>query len=179
MTLYDDLDVDTSATSDEIKKAYKKKAQASHPDRKSGDADEFNRVKKAYEVLKNPISRMEYDDTGTVADGDPVKRKLEELFNAVIAEGDFSRNLITQCRSKVSLVKTSYTAEINKLTAVRASLAAQLGRIETKDGDNMFEGMIEVRIKNIDRDLANHNAQSQLMLDVMTILNDYTDTYSI
>ena len=55
--------VEKNANTDEIKKAYKKKAQVHHPDR-GGDKEKFQEVNEAYEVLSNAERRQKYDKYG-------------------------------------------------------------------------------------------------------------------
>lgn len=65
MNYYEILGVDKGASPDEIKTAYRKKAQETHPD-KGGDADQFKAVQQAYEILSNPDKRALYDKNGRV-----------------------------------------------------------------------------------------------------------------
>lgn len=66
---YDILGVSHTATSDEIKKAYRKKAHQYHPDKDSGDEEEFKQVNEAYQVLGNDTKRRQYDQFGQTFDG--------------------------------------------------------------------------------------------------------------
>ena len=49
---YELLHVDKNATSEEIKKSYRKLAMKNHPD-KGGDPELFQKITEAYEVLSN------------------------------------------------------------------------------------------------------------------------------
>lgn len=70
-TLYKILEIEETATAEEIKKAYYKKAKEHHPDSnidKNWTAEEiheheaiFNKIKHAYDVLKDEDSRKKYD----------------------------------------------------------------------------------------------------------------------
>ena len=70
---YEVLGVEKSASTDDIKKAYRKKALQYHPDRNPGDKEaeaKFKECNEAYEVLSNDEKRSRYDQYG-FAGGDP------------------------------------------------------------------------------------------------------------
>ena len=59
--LYKVLDVPTTASFDEIKSSFLKKAKETHPDKEHGSAELFQTVNNAYEVLSDPQQRAEYN----------------------------------------------------------------------------------------------------------------------
>ncbi len=65
---YEVLGVSKSASTDEIKKAYRRLAMKHHPDRNEGDSDasekKFKEAKEAYEVLKDSQKKATYDQFG-------------------------------------------------------------------------------------------------------------------
>ena len=64
---YEVLGVEKTATADQIKKAYRKKAIQYHPDKNPGDKEaeeKFKEAAEAYEVLSNPDKRARYDQFG-------------------------------------------------------------------------------------------------------------------
>jgi molecular chaperone DnaJ len=64
---YDVLGVERNATEAEIKKAYRKMAMQYHPDRNGGDKvaeERFKEATEAYEVLRDPQKRAQYDRFG-------------------------------------------------------------------------------------------------------------------
>jgi len=69
---YKVLGVERDASADDIKKAFRKLAHQYHPDKHKGDKDieeKFKSINEAYEVLKDPNKRAQYDRFGYVGAG--------------------------------------------------------------------------------------------------------------
>lgn len=67
--LYEILGVSRNASQEEIRKAYLKLAHKYHPDKTGGDKDAETKLKEinaAYDVLKNPEKRKQYDQFGSM-----------------------------------------------------------------------------------------------------------------
>ena len=78
---YDTLGVPKTASEDEIKKAFKKKALKYHPDHNKNDPkaeEKFKDVNEAYAVLKDKDKRKQYDQFG--AEGFKKRYTQEDIF---------------------------------------------------------------------------------------------------
>lgn len=60
-TYYQILNIKENASQKEIKKAYRQLCKIYHPDKSSGSSSKFIEIKEAYEVLKNPSLKKDYD----------------------------------------------------------------------------------------------------------------------
>lgn len=65
-SLYDTLGISKGATSDEIKKAYRRLARKYHPDinKEPGAEDKFKEINAAYEILSDEKKKAQYDQYG-------------------------------------------------------------------------------------------------------------------
>ena len=89
---YEVLDVNKISSSEEIKKAYRKKALQYHPDKNPGNAEaeeKFKEAAEAYEVLSNPDKKQRYDQFGHAGVGSSAGggfsgggfRDIEDIFS--------------------------------------------------------------------------------------------------
>ncbi|MDO8472079.1 MAG: DnaJ domain-containing protein [bacterium] len=67
---YETLGVAKDASTDEIKRAFRKLSHQHHPD-KGGDAKQFQEINQAYQILSDPQKRDQFDQFGHVGNGGP------------------------------------------------------------------------------------------------------------
>lgn len=81
MEHYETLGVDRGASTDEIKKAYRKLAMKHHPDKPTGDPEKFKAINQAHETLSDPEKRARYDQFGTDDPGGGGGPDMSEVFS--------------------------------------------------------------------------------------------------
>jgi len=74
---YELLGINKNASSEEIKRAFRKLAHKHHPDKSTGDEKKFKEINEAYQVLSNQQKRQQYDQYG-------------QTFEQAQAKGGFS-----------------------------------------------------------------------------------------
>jgi molecular chaperone DnaJ len=114
---YKVLGVDKNASTDEVRKAYRKLARANHPDAKPGDSQaesRFKAISEAYSVLSSPQKRKEYDDQramfgsgagaagmrfpGGGGPGGPAGFDVSDLLGGIFGSGGRTRSTAGQPR---------------------------------------------------------------------------------
>uniref|UniRef100_A0A1J3HLX9 Chaperone protein dnaJ 10 n=1 Tax=Noccaea caerulescens TaxID=107243 RepID=A0A1J3HLX9_NOCCA len=142
---YDVLGVTSSASEEEIRKAYYIKARQVHPDKNPGDplaAEKFQVLGEAYQVLSDPVHREAYDLTGkfsapkeTMVDPTAVFALLfgSELFEDYIGHLAVASMASTQMASEIENPDQIH----DKLKAVQREREENLARF-LKDFLNQY-----------------------------------------
>lgn len=85
--LYDDLGLPPDASKEDIRKAYRKKAQQAHPDH-GGTEEAFHQIELAHRILSDEEARKHYDSTGEIRGeraNRPKPSTLEEEAEAALS----------------------------------------------------------------------------------------------
>ena len=133
MDYYSILGVSKNASQDEIKRAYRKLAMQHHPDR-GGDAGKLQEINQAYDTLKDPVKRTQYDNPQPqyrfTTSQNPFGPGFEDMFS------HFGFNQPQRRQRRNRDVRLSYTLDfIDIFTGRGISLAYKLpsGRQEFID----------------------------------------------
>lgn len=152
--LYAVLGVNQDDTTEVIKGAYRKLANIHHPDKCTGDVDQFKQIRMAWEVLSDDQKRKIYDDTGRISHGvdneeGVLRSSLVGLLISIIdSYEDMARmNLLGDAKNRLqNEIKKNEQAAVNneKLIAKREKV---LGRLTCTSGENIVAIALQTQIE--------------------------------
>jgi curved DNA-binding protein CbpA len=179
--LYAILGVDKNATPKEIKSAYKDKAKRHHPD-KGGDEELFKKIKEAYDVLSNPLSRKMYDATGKI-ENISFENGVKNLFdNYIIPElikiekTSFERvNVIKLIEALIhdKIVELNTTIKNNEEVKNRLELILFRKRKKTTDSEDTLKNLFEPHIKGAETNILILETEREFVKEVREMMSDY------
>lgn len=111
--LYDLLGISSTASLEEIKKAYRKKALENHPD-KGGNEEMFKKINEAYETLSNVEKRNVYDNKEK-NNFFPENDMFRNLFQNMNGFGGIFQNVFNNVISKTQPIFHTYNASLEDL----------------------------------------------------------------
>ena len=173
--LYDSLGIKKGASSEEIKKAYRKKASENHPD-KGGDNEKMTEITRAYSVLGDEKKRARYDSTGHEEE-EPFDKKFSEfiqrfLFQLIEQKNVDSTDLISALKNiaKQNILgtlqaKDSARAKVKKLERV-------LMRLEAKR-ENRISFIVEANLDFVKKEVGSYDEHLEFMEKVLECLDGY------
>ncbi len=177
-TLYDDLELPKTCTSEEIKQKYRILAQLHHPD-KGGDVEKFKRMKLAYEVLSDPIKREHYDSTGdhysdVNLDSEVMGRlavMLSQFVQHINPEFD---DLILKMKIEIRALQqmtTNAIIECNDLIA-KFNIISKKIRLK-KEGENLLKLVVDKKVLGLHNEVINHKRGLIVFARMLEVLDDY------
>jgi curved DNA-binding protein CbpA len=162
---YEELGLPRDASTEEIKRAGKRRRKKTHPDA-GGSVDAFNRTSRALVVLSDPNLRARYDATGAMGD-EPTENAdraaalgiiqafVETALNKYItnldpADDPRRRDLLSEFRLQMvnEIAQAEQTVEAGKI--IRETLVDIAARFKSTDPARPIERMLENRLRQHD-----------------------------
>ena len=179
-THYDTLGVEPTASPDEIKRAYRKRARETHPDH-GGDTAEAAQVNGAYLVLSDPAKREKYDRTGQdEAPGDTLGQAIAVAMGAfdkaIAAAGDHFQlaNLIVDAKRYLDHERQQGMTATASLRQAAKRTGKILRRLKFKgSGQNFMARQLEEAMRRQEADIAGNENRLAIIARARLILDDY------
>lgn len=141
---YELLSVERSATDDEIKKAYRRKALELHPDRNYGNVEHatklFAEVQAAYEVLSDPQERAWYDshEAAILRGDDGGEEGAQYEYNTKVTSADDIARLLSRFNKNVEFTDSpsgffGYLRETFEQLAKEEEIAGQWENVDVPE----------------------------------------------
>lgn len=143
MNPYEVLGVARNAELDTIQRAYRRMAQAFHPD-KGGTAEIFQRINAAWSILSDAERRRQYDATGNTQPGPDLEAMAREIIiQTVMQVIELSQTAVTSHAAVVESLRNTLAASLAQVLRNQASAEARAAKllrasrgIKRKSGDN-------------------------------------------
>ncbi len=174
------LGLERDADDGAIKTAYRKAAKGMHPD-SGGDTDQFARLQACYDLLRDPVRRKVFDDTGfdpQLADPRDLKglMLLEPLVNDVILDerepGSFDPLAAMRRKLSDDIVKSRF--HILELERHRNRVRQHIDRLGRKTGTDFLGSMLRARSQSIAEAIHNAEGQIQAIEQAYAMLEGYS-----
>jgi len=174
------LGIDREAGDQAIRSAWRKAAKTAHPDA-GGDAEHFGKLQAAYDLLKDPVRRRVYDDTGydpQLADPKDIEGvlMLEKLVNDIILDerepGSFDP--VAAIRRKLSddIVKNRF--HILELERHRNRVRQHIDRLGRRPETDVLGSMLRARSQSITDAIRKAQGQIEAIEHAYQMLEGYS-----
>ncbi|TCM58796.1 DnaJ-like protein [Rhizobium sp. PP-F2F-G48] len=173
------LGVERDADEAAIKTAYRLVAKTAHPDQ-GGDAAAFGKLQAAYDLLRDPVRRKIFDDTGydpELADPRDLKGLLviETLVNEVILDerepGSFDPVAAMRRRLSDDIVKSRF--HILELERHRTRVRQHMDRLGRRPDADVLGSMLRARSQSIADAIKSTESQIEVIEQAYLMLEGY------
>ena len=179
MTHYDILGVPRDADSAAIKRAYRKKSRAAHPD-KGGDHTAMVAVNRAFDTLSDPEKRARYDATG---EDDKPQRGIDDqardavmqIFTALLdrlGDGDNALEAVArQLAHNLAQIRGSVATDEKRIT--RLERARKRLKAKRKAARNFLDDLMADQIAQTRAQIAGAHEQMKIAERAQELLDDF------
>ena len=122
MNFYKVLQVGQNATPKEIQKSFQRQSLILHPDKNPNTNSEFQLLLQAYETLKDPTQRKEYDSRINTKMG--ALQEVVDLDDMEYNDGEYSK--ICRCGGQFIVTESQLESGVYGIECNKCSLCVQL-----------------------------------------------------
>lgn len=180
--LYKILGVARDATTEQIKRMFRKLSKRWHPDMQGGNAEKFQEIEEAYRVLSNEEERAFYDSTGKPReqrDAPNDNAALYAMIDSLLMDAiqnigsPTADNLIDFMRKelKASIANTHKRSQGGAKVIERMHVVAK--RIKSKGEKNVLRALVLSQIQEIEGRLKGAADSIELQKAALAWLDDY------
>jgi curved DNA-binding protein CbpA len=148
------LGVSRDADSVTIKRAYREQAKRKHPDQKGGSKEEFETLTKAYNLLRDPKSRREFDEWGKTepeTEGEEINKAYTRIVTIIMEFLNSMQNTDPTSINWIDLVQRRLLEEEAKVVVFRQDADKRADRLQKmadrfkrkKEGGNRLQQVFQ------------------------------------
>lgn len=151
MSLYDDLGVDQETSKGALRRAFKHKANKTHPDKEGGNTEAFKVIQKAYSILSNSEKKKRYDETGQTNTLPPLRKQAVDIIAKIYIE-EIQKNQFKKkdylVIVRIALVE-AIKADKSSLSKIQIDHDALVYLIDNTTGDKMLMDILNDQVKHM------------------------------
>lgn len=187
MDPYEELGVAKAASPDEIQAAHRKAVKRHHPDR-GGDGSRFDRIQRAFAILRDPEKRRTFDETGALSEEPASSREQRSVAAARAAimavvlgqhdlvHTDVLTNALLHVRSQIDSLETRRTT----LNVQLARIGVARGRLRNlSDHPDVLGSMFDWQEAEITASLPRVAEEIEVQRGAQEILHRYGYTFEM
>lgn len=172
--LYSTLGVDRTASADEIRKAYRRKAMDTHPDREGGNDAAFKEVQRAGDVLLDPGKRREYDETGRCPGDEPtaserVQAMLVDIMDK-LGEPNF-RKVLRDIKRDLLADRKKIEQSVSTAKGNVTIFEKSVSKLSPEERTPEIENLIAMRRKSLQQRVTQAQSTADFMEETMRFLS--------
>lgn len=179
--LYERLGLTKDATGGEIKAAFRLLSKSLHPDQ-GGSADEFARLKEAYDILNDKKSRELYDLLGVIRGKDywtmvqsKAKKQMVDVLRQVVAheaEPDTS-DVVTKILKLLEGGPKSFRQQEKEIRSKMIRVQKMMKRFKAKKPSDFVHGVLQSEVDSCKEQLEAINEARDVHEAMVDIINGY------
>ena len=184
--LYKILNINKTASKEEIKKAYRNKSKKLHPD-VGGNVEEFKELSRAYNILSDDIKREKYDDTDDdnyADESDDLRseaiKRISSMFISFLDDLSknndyfFNMNIIEIMNERTNKVIIDTKKDINKIKKLIKRINKYKEKIKYNGNKiNILIKLCENKIILLNKQLGNMNKEIEIAEEIDNLLQNY------